>query len=310
MAFLRAFGAYLPSRVVDNAEVAKFTETTPEWILSVSGIAERRFAAAGESVADLAARAAQDCLATAAVDAASLGMVIVASGSAERQFPGPAATVASRLGLASAPALDLPMASAGGLVGLVLASRLAPIYGSILVVGAEKMSRIVQRPPVDRNAAVLFGDGAGACLVDPTGGVLEVVDSAIHTDGSFAEDLRLSFDGPLEMNGRTVILQASRKIPRVISDLLARHGLGAGEVQAFLMHQANRNLIVKIAQALAVGEDRFYSNIHRYGNTSSASLLIAAAEWWRGADIAPGSPVIFSAFGAGFNWGALVARRA
>src|SRR5690348_641384 len=125
MAFLKGFGAYLPGRVVDNEEMGKLTGADPAWILEVSGIEQRRFAAENESVTDLATKAAKDCLERCAEDPARLGMVIVASGTADRRFPGPAAAVAHRLGLAGPPALDLPLASAGSLFGLALAARLA-----------------------------------------------------------------------------------------------------------------------------------------------------------------------------------------
>ena len=307
MAFLRSFGSYLPSRVVANDEVGALVGCDAEWIRNVSGIDERRFAAPDESVADLAFRAAEDCLARCGETAASIGMVIVASGSAERRFPGPAVALASRLGLENVPALDLPMASAGTLFGLSMAARLACAHGNVLVVGAEKMSSVVLRQPMERGVAILFGDGAGACLVSPDRGVARILDANICSDGSFAEDLKLEFDKPLEMNGRSVILQASRKIPRAVSDLLARNRIVAGDVDVFLMHQANQNLIVRIAQALGVEVARFFSNIHRYGNTSSASMLIAAAEWAEKNGFRPGVPVCFAAFGAGFHWGALLA---
>src|SRR5262249_108064 len=139
-------------------------------------------------------------------------------------------------------------------------------HGNVLVVAAEKMSSVVLKQPMNPATAVLFGDGAGACLVSPDSGGAEVVDSALDTDGSFSEDLKLEFDRPLDMNGRTVILQASRKIPRTIADLLERNHRTAAEVGWFLMHQANQNLIVRIADALGVAAERFYSNIRRYGN--------------------------------------------
>lgn len=307
MPFLREFAAYLPERIVSNDEIGSQVGCDAEWIKNVSGIEQRRFAADDESVADLALRAAQACLEKAKVSASALGMIMVASGSSERQFPGPASTVAHRLGLDSTPALDVPMASAGTLYAMALASRLCDSLGEILVVGAEKMSSVVLRPPMERGVAILFGDGAGACLVSPTEGKARVLGSALHSDGAFAEDLKLGFDCPLEMNGRSVILQASRKVPRAISELLDHHGRKATDVGTFLMHQANQNLIDRIAQALEVPADRFYSNIARYGNTSSASMLIAAAEW---ADSGwpAGQSACFTAFGAGFHWGALLAE--
>lgn len=308
MAYIREFGAYLPERVVANAEMGAKVGCDADWIWNVSGIQERRFAAPDETVVDLAVKAAKDCLDRARTAAAELGMILVATGSAERQFPGPACQVASRLGLDQTPAVDLPMASAGALFGLSLASRLADTYRNILVIGAEKMSSVVLREPMERGIAILFGDGAGACLISRDGGQAKIVDSAVHSDGSFSEDLRLEFSQPMAMNGRSVILQASRKIPRVVADLLARHGKSPVCMDAFLMHQANQNLIVKIAQALGVPPERFYSNILRYGNTSSASMLIAAKEWLAEHGFKPGVPVCFAAFGAGFHWGALLAE--
>jgi len=306
VAFLKAFGAYLPSRIVTNDEAGRLTGVTPEWIESVSGIVERRWAAEGETVADLAAAAGADCLSRAGIDGSKVGMLIVASGTAERRFPGPASVVARRLGMGEAPAVDLPIASAGSLVGLALAQRLADVYGNILVIGAEKMSSVVLREPVDRTTAVLFGDGAGACLVTAEAGGARVIDSALRSDGNFAEDLKLEFDAPLEMNGRSIIMQASRKIPRAIEELLQRNGRSASEVEVFLMHQANRNLLVRVAESLGVSAERFYSNIHAYGNTSSASMLIAAKEWWETGAASRGALIVFAAFGAGLHWGAML----
>ncbi len=306
MSFLKAFGSYLPSRVVRNEEIGAMVGSSAEWIYNVSGIEERRFAAEDETISDMAVNAAQDCLSGAGVAASGLGMLMVASGSSERRFPGPAASVAHRLGLNSVPALDLPMASAGSLFGMALASKLTETYGNILVVAAEKMSSVILKQPMNPSTCVLFGDGAGACLVSGEGGLAKVVDSALYSDGSFAEDLKLESERPLEMNGRTVILQASRKIPRAVQDLLERNGRAAADVGYFLMHQANQNLIVRIAAALGVGAEKFYSNIRRYGNTSSASMFIAAAEWSRQAGFPAGVPVVFATFGAGFHWGALL----
>lgn len=307
MAFLKEFGSYLPSKVVTNREIGAHVGCDTEWIRNVSGIEERRFAAEDETVSDMAVHAARDCMQRAGMAINEIKMLLVASGSSDRQFPGPAASVAKALGLESIPAVDLPMASAGSLFGLSLAARLAESVGNILVIGSEKMSQIIERQPMERAVAILFGDGAGACLVTPLDGKAEVVDSAIYTDGSFTEDLRLEFGAPMEMNGRSVILQATRKIPRAISDLLTKHNCNVSEIGIFLMHQANQNLIARIAKSLGVAEDRFYSNISRYGNTSSASMLIAAAEWSNSVGFEAGVPVCFAAFGAGFHWGALLA---
>jgi len=307
MAYLRAFGAYLPGRIVDNQELAAATGTEPEWILRATGITERRFAAADESVASLGIRAAKDCLENAGMPARDVGLLLVASSSAERRFPGPASAVGAGLGIQGVPAIDLPIASAGSLFGMALAAHLAPAYGNVLVVAAETMSRVVERDPAHRDTAILFGDGAGACLIGSASGFAEIRDALLASDGDFAEDLRLGHDTPLYMDGRAIIMQAARKIPRAISELLERNRVPLGAVEAFLMHQANLNLIARVAQALAVPEDRFFRNIQRYGNTSSASLLIAAAEWRLQRASLPAGPLVFAAFGAGLHWGALLA---
>ena len=306
MAAILGFGAYLPSRVVTNAELAARLECDAGWILDVSGIEERRYAEPGESVASMGVDAARQCLERAGAQASGLGMIVVSSGSSARRFPGPAATIAHALKIDGVPAIDLPMASAGSLFGMGLAASLSAVYGNILVIASEKMSTIVAREPMERGVAPLFGDGAGACLIGSDGPV-KIVDSALHSDGAFAEDLRLEFDAPLEMNGRSVILQASRKIPSAIAELLAKNGQSASSVKIFLMHQANQNLMDRVARALAVDSRLFYSNIRRYGNTSSASMLIAAAEWWRDPGPRAGDLICFAGFGAGFHWGALLA---
>ena len=307
-AFLHGFGMHVPERVVTNAEMAARVDRTAEWIEGVSGIRERRWAAAETSVADLAIAAAHDCLARTGVAAASLGLIVVASGSARPGFPGPAAEVASRLGLESTPAIDVPMASAGSLFGMAMAAQMAANYGDALVIGAEKMSAVVETGALDPNTAMLFGDGAGAVLVSARPGPWEILDAVLHSDGQYRDALAFDWTTPLRMNGLSVILQAARKLPSSIEEVLTRQKVAAADVAQFLLHQANQNLLVRVAKALGVPAERVYSNVARYGNTSSASMLIAAAEWSQ-ANPAAG-PIVFSAFGAGFHWGALLARRA
>jgi 3-oxoacyl-[acyl-carrier-protein] synthase III len=310
---LISFGRYVPEHVLGNEELAKRLGCEPGWIETMSGIAERRIAEPEETIAVMAARAAEDCLKRGGVAAADVGMVIVSSGSSERRFPGPAAEVANSIGVPGVPAIDLPMASTGSLFGMAMAAQFVPSFGRVLVVAAERMSGPALAEPLNSDVAILFGDGAGACLIGETRGVLdgtlEIVDSALHSDGTWAKDLRLEFTGPVQMNGRAVIMQASRKVPGVIGEVLARNEMTAQDVQYFLLHQANQNLIDRVARVLGVGSERFPSNIRRYGNTSSASLLIAASEWIETAELKPGDPVCFAVFGAGFHWGALLARK-
>jgi 3-oxoacyl-[acyl-carrier-protein] synthase-3 len=305
-AYLHGFGAYVPERVVSNAELAERLGCAADWIESASGIRERRWAGPETSVVDLGSAAAADCLERAGTSPSNVGILILASGSAPPGFPAPGVAVAARLGLGTAPVLDLPMASAGSLFGLSLAARLAEIYGDVLVVAAEKMSAIINAHPLDPNTAMLFGDGAGAALVSSRPGPRQILHSVLHSDGQFREDLSFDWASPLRMNGLSVILQASRKLPAVIREVLDHVGNAPAEVSAFLVHQANQNLLARVAKSLGVPTERVFSNIARYGNTSSASLLIAAEEWDR--QNPPAGPVVFAAFGAGLHWGALVAQ--
>jgi 3-oxoacyl-[acyl-carrier-protein] synthase-3 len=307
MSYLRALGSYVPKRIVGNVELGALLGAEPDWMLRVSGIAERRFAAPEESVASLGIRAAEDCLAAAGVPAAAIGLVLVSSGSSERRFPGPASAIVSGLGIPGIPAIDLPVASAGSLFALSLASQLTATYGNVLVVASELLSRTLDLTPAGRDTALLFGDGAGACLVSKDSGFARIADSLLASDGEFSSALRFELSGPIQMEGRTIILQASRKIPRAIADLLERNQVAASSVDAFIMHQANLNLITRVAQAVGVPEDRFVRNLERYGNTSSASMLIAAAEWRRAQSGPLATALVFAAFGAGLHWGALLA---
>ncbi|HEY0263913.1 MAG TPA: ketoacyl-ACP synthase III [Granulicella sp.] len=306
MAFLRGFGKALPERVVTNAELAPQLGAEPEWIASVSGIETRRYAAEGETVASLGVLAAKDCLGQCGVAASDLGMILVSSGSSERFCPGPASLVAAGLGLDATPALDLPIASAGSFAGLTLAAKLAASTGHILVVGSEIMSRRVQHTPEGKDTAILFGDGAGACLVSPNEGFAEIVDSCLFTDGNMAEALVIENE-LIRMDGAAIIRHVSRKLPQAIAAVLERNAVAAGDVGVFLLHQANLNVITRIAKSLDAPVERFFANIQRYGNTSSASLLIAAAEW-REQNAGPlAQPLVLGAFGVGLNWGAMLA---
>ena len=305
MAFLSAFSAYVPPRVVSNAELADRLHCSSEWIVEVSGIEERRYAAEDQTVVDMAVEAARGCLEQSPGE---VGMVMVSSGSWAQQFPGPASQVADRLSLGQIPALDVPMASAGSLFAIALASQLTATHGNILIAATEKMSSIAMREPLDKNTAMLFGDGAGACLVTPHAGQARIVDSVLHSDGSFAGTLQLGYAGALQMSGYSVIMQASRKIPGAIQEVLTRNGKAAVDIGMFLIHQANQNLIDRVARSLEVPSAKFYSNIRRYGNTSSASMLIAASEWWAKSPPSAGEALCFAAFGAGLHWGAILAE--
>ena len=304
MAHLAGFGHALPERAVPSSELAALLGVTEEWIVGACGIRERRWIADDGSAAALALRASRDALASAGLSASRLGAIVVGSGSAPRAFPGISADLQRELGAPGIPAFDVPLASVGGLFALGLAVDLCARTGPVLVAGAEEMSRVLQRAPLAKETAILFGDGAGACVVAPGSGALDVVDVRLASDGSFADALALAPDGPLVMDGRTVILQASRKLPAAVRSVLEPHGLSPADVDLFVLHQANLNLLRGVARSLGVGEEKLVLNVERLGNTSAASVLIALSEAAGSGRIRPGSRVVVAAFGAGFSWGA------
>lgn len=306
MAYLASFGKYLPERAVSNEEIAPLISAEPDWIYEMSGIRDRRWAGPEDTVAAMGVKAAERALERAGVPASSVGVILVSSGTSERRFPGPASEIQHRLGATSAVAIDVPMASAGALFAMVQGGLWLQGAEYALVVASEKMSPIAMTEPIEKGTAMLFGDGAGAVLMAREGGKARVLDVNLGSDGSNAAELRLEFGAPLHMNGRAVIMHAARKVPASIQAVLGKRSLSARDLSKILMHQANANLINKIAQVLGVGPDKLYSNIARYGNTSSASLLIAAEEWEQEQGFEKGVPVVMAAFGAGFHWGAML----
>ncbi len=303
MAHVLGFGRHLPARVVDSGELAERLGVTREWVLQSCGIEQRRWAAPDETVLDLAERAARPLLTRLGLQASEIGALLVGSGTPERVFPGLSASLARRLDLARVFALDVPLASSGSLVALALALDLCPRYGPVLVVGAEKMSAVLERD-FQKETAILFGDGAGACVVAPGDGPLRLLDARVWTEGAFADSLYLEPGGALRMQGREVILQASRQLPRAVRELLSAHGRAPADVGLFVFHQANLNLLTRVAALLEVGPERLLTNVARYGNTSAASLLIAASEAEDTGRFAPGRLAVLAAFGAGFSCGA------
>lgn len=303
MARVAGLGRALPGRVVANAELARSLGVTEEWILGACGIRERRRAGPGEDVVELARRAASSALEAAGLPPSALGAIVVGTGSAPRRFPGVSAELQRLLGAPGIPAFDVPLASAGGLFALALAVDLSPRYGNVLAVGADVLSGALGEPP-PRETAILFGDGAGAAVVTRGAGGLEVLDVRLGGDGAFADALRRDASGPLAMDGRTVILQASRKLPGAVRDLLDRNGVAPGDVDLYVLHQANLNLLRAVGRSLGVPESRVFVDLDRLGNTSAASVLIALSEAVEERRLPAGSRLVLGAFGAGFSWGA------
>ncbi|HEY3489458.1 MAG TPA: ketoacyl-ACP synthase III [Candidatus Deferrimicrobiaceae bacterium] len=304
MPSIAGFGHDLPEGVIDNAALAAELGVTEDWIFQVSGIRTRRCLAPGETACDLAHRAALACLADAGMTPADLGGIVVGTGTPPRQFPGVSADLQKRMSVPGIPAFDIHLASVGGFFALATASALCAQYGPILAVGAEAMTTVMARAPRVKETAILFGDGAGAALVCPGDGPIMIEDIRIASDGTFADSLSMDFGETLRMDGRTVILQANRKLKASISELLSRNGLAVEDVGLFLFHQANLNLLRQVGNALKIDPEKVFVDIDKYGNTSAASLLIAMSEAKAEGRLSPGTRVVLAAFGAGMGWGA------
>lgn len=306
MSYLRATGVDLPAEVLTSAEISARLGLPADYFHGVSGIHERRIAPCETTVVEMGVAAARQALHHAGMELRQIGALVVSTGTCEHVFPGPAAAIAHHLGAKFVPAFDVPMSSAGSIFAICLADTLAPRYGNVLVVATEKMSLVSLRKPYERAVAGLFGDGAGACVISPEAGSggARILATALHSDGSHAHQLTLSYEGRLKMNGRSVIANATRHVSESVSEVLRATGTSTDEVATFIMHQANVHVLHRVARALHVDESRFFCNIHKYGNTSSASMIIALHEWLATSRPKPGEKFVLTGFGAGYHWGA------
>ncbi|MDW8180612.1 beta-ketoacyl-ACP synthase III [Thermoflexus sp.] len=320
-AHIVGWGMAVPQRVVTNHELAQFVETSDEWIVTRTGIRERRVASPQESTATLSIAAAEEALAVAGIPPRDVDLILVATVTPEYLFPSTACLVQDALGATKAGAFDLLAGCSGFIYGLHLAAAAirAGTHQVALVIGAETLSRIVNWQ--DRNTCVLFGDGAGAVVLqgsDTPGGVLA---SMIRADGSGGELLILPAGGSrlpiseaavrdgchfIRMNGREVFRFATRVMEKATREVIAQAGLRLEDVDLIIPHQANIRIIEAAAKALGLPMDRFFVNIDRYGNTSAASIPIALCEAVQQRRLNPGDRAVMVAFGAGLTWAAAV----
>jgi 3-oxoacyl-[acyl-carrier-protein] synthase-3 len=319
-AHVTGWGMAVPEKVLTNDDLAKIVDTNDEWIVSRSGIHSRHIATENESTATLATRAAAKALAMTSLEPDDLDLVIVSTSSPEHLFPATACLVQDALGATRAGAFDLSAACTGFIFGLNMAAqaiRTASIRNA-LVIGSETLSRLVNWE--DRSTCVLFGDGAGAFVLeasDRPGGVLSCV---MRSDGSGASLLSVPAGGSrmpttaetvqrklhtIQMNGREVFRFATRVMAAATKEAAARAGLRLEDVELIVPHQANLRIIETAARALKLPMDRFVVNIGDYGNTSTASIPIAVCEATADGRIRPGDHLVMVGFGAGLTWGAL-----
>lgn len=326
-AHITGWGCYLPSRILTNDEIAEIIDTSDDWIYTRTGIHTRHIANPKETTASMAFEAAARAIAVAKLSPFHIDLIIVATSTPDYMFPATASLVQSMLGATNAGAFDLSAACSGFVYGLNMASQ-AIATGSaknVLVIGAETMSRVLDWE--DRGTCILFGDGAGAVVLQGSsvpGGILA---SVMHSDGSGSNLLSLPqvYHNPIrplgaefapngakhnviDMEGRQVFRFATRVVPEVINEVLEKANLTLDEVALIVPHQANSRIIDSAAKKLGVEPERFFMNLDKLGNTSAASIPLALCEAVEQRHLKPDDNIVFVGFGGGLSWAAVAIK--
>jgi len=317
-------GSYLPEKVLTNLELEKLVETSDDWIVSRTGIRERHVASAEEATSDLALAASKRALEMAKIDAADIDLIVVGTITGDLPWPSTAALLQGMLGNKKAFAFDVSAACSGSLYALSIADRYisSGVAKKALVVGAETLTRIVDWK--DRNTCILFGDGAGALVLQPTDDARRGVQSIhLHTDGSQWGILHQPGPGSrnpltpellekrkqyLFMNGREVYKFAVRALEDSSREALAANHLAPGDVTHVIAHQANKRILDAVLERLEIPASKCWMNLEKYGNTSAASVPMTLDEANRAGWFKPGDTILIMAIGAGMAWGAGVIR--
>jgi 3-oxoacyl-[acyl-carrier-protein] synthase III len=313
-------GSYLPSRVLTNGELAKTVETSDEWIVQRTGIHERRIAATGEVTSDLALHAARAALAHAKVDAQSIDLIVLATSTPDHTFPASAVSVQAGLGITQGAAFDLQAVCSGFVYALATVDGLlrTGTFKRALVVGSETFSRILDWK--DRTTCVLFGDGAGAVVLDAqeqpgSRDDRGLLSSCLRSDGRYKDKLYVDGGpsstqtvGHLRMEGRDVFRYAVGAITDVIEAVFRDTGYTADDIDWFVPHQANKRIIDGAAHKLGIAPEKVVMTLDRHGNTSAASIPLALADAVADRRIKRGDLILLEAMGGGFTWGAALVR--
>ena len=325
---ITGIGHYVPEKVVTNFDLEKVMDTSDQWIRERSGIHERHFVVEGENNSDLAEKATRNALKMAGKTAADIDFIIYATLSPEYFFPGSGCVLQEKLDIPGIGALDIRNQCSGFIYGLSIADQYIKtgMYKTILLVGSEIQSRGIDMTTRGRDVAVLFGDGAGAAIIerseDPDRGILT---THLHADGKHIRELWCEDPGSVRnprlshevidttaiwpyMNGRYVFKYAVTKFPEVINEALEKAGVSKDEVDLVIPHQANLRITEAVRAKLELPEEKVYSNIHKYGNTTAASIPIALSEAIAEGIIKENSLVCLAAFGSGFTWASALLR--
>jgi 3-oxoacyl-[acyl-carrier-protein] synthase III len=299
-------GRYLPEKVVTNQDLEKIMDTSDEWIRTRTGIEERRIAADDVDTSDMALAAAQNALKDAGITAEELDLILVATVTPDSPFPSVACRIQEKLGAKKAAAMDVSAACAGFMYGIVTAKQFieTSVYKNVLVVGVEKLSKVTDWN--DRNTAVLFGDGAGAVVVGPVSENRGILAFELGADGTGAKHLYQ--DEYIIMNGREVFKFAVRQMGESCINVLEKAGLTKEDVDFLIPHQANIRIMEASRQRLELPVEKMSKTVHKYGNTSAASIPISIVEELEAGKIKDDDLIVMVGFGGGLTWGAIAIR--
>lgn len=320
---IAGLGHYVPDRIVPNEELTHHMATSDAWIQERTGIQQRRFFEEGvDTVSNMAAKAARKALEHASLQTKDIDFIVFATLSPDYNFPGSGVLLQRELGLTNIPALDVRQQCAGFIYALSVADQFIKtgMYKTVLVVGSEIQSNIMELSDRGRNMSVIFGDGAGAAVLTATKeegtGILS---THLHADGTFAEELMLEHPGSKRkqritqamvddgsllpvMNGQLVFKNAIQRFPEVINEALDYNQLKVQDIDLLIPHQANLRIAEYVQKLLGLSDDKVFNNIQKYGNTTAASIPIAFSEAWEQGKVKKGDLICLAAFGSGFVW--------
>lgn len=318
-AAITGINGYVPDYVLSNKELESMVDTNDEWITTRTGIKERRILKGeGKGTSDLGVEAIKGLLTKTNTDVAEIDMIICATATPDMLFPSTACIIADKIGAVNAFGYDLMAACSGFLYSLATASKFieSGTHKKILVVGADKMSSIIDYQ--DRATCIIFGDGAGAVLVEPTTDGLGIQDSILKSDGSGRDSLYLKAGGSVNpashktvdarehfayQDGQTVFKSAVKNMADVSAEIMERNHLSGDDVAWLVPHQANKRIIDATARRMGVGDEKVMLNIEKYGNTTNGTIPLCIWEWE--GQLKKGDNIILAAFGGGFTWGSI-----
>jgi len=326
--YISGTGFYLPPRIVTNDELSSYMDTTDEWIQERTGIKERRYVEKGVGPSDLAIPATEQALKAAGLTISDIDFIIFATSTPDFYAPGSGCVLQEKMGFNEIGALDIRVQCSGFIYGLSIAEQYIRTgnFKNILLIGAEVQSTAMNLTDEGRDTAIIFGDGSGAAIISATEENKGILSTHMHSEGKYLKELWLEAPASnaghpritrevldegkqyLKMNGKEVFRHAITRFPEVINEALEANNLTSENINLLIPHQANLRITQMVQKRLGLSNDQVFSNIHKYGNTTAATIPIALAEAFNEGRIKEGDILVLAAFGAGFTWASAIMK--